>query len=310
MSGSGSIEPVVIVATPASGGQVSGTTIADLLDGMPNRVSDDKIPGIIQAVNKAIALITKRLFILESDFTKDTMRIFAFAQVDYQANTISFVSGGDSGSGMIVDTASGLLEAGFKAGMPITTDNAVNPGPFWIEAVEAGIITLRAADRISAQAAGQAVTITSGADLALLPVNFWGMTERPQIVGQRFPLSPIPNQATKLHYAGRTGPVQHYELAGDKMRLYPGTGTDIIIIGDYWKKPARLTDMDDILPFNDLFNDAIEEYLIGVLGGGPMAAMTAVKAMMLDSVDLIVKKREIKAPARADGGIDWGGMHE
>ena len=311
MTGFGSIDPVVIAATPPrSGGYAGGTTVADLLDGMPNRISDDKIPGIFPAINKALALIAKRLFILESDFAKGDMRMSAFGPVVYPAATISFLPGGDIGQDTIIDTASGFLLAGFKAGMCVKTDSPSNPGPFWIEAVEAGVMTLRPSDRVLAAPEGTDVIISSDPAVALLPADFWGMRSKPAIDGSRYPLNPIPNQSARLYYSGRTGPVQYYELAGDKMTIYPGTSSDVIITGDYWRKPVKLEYMEDVLPFNDLFNDAIEEYLVAVLGGGPMAAVVSTKAILIDSVDLIVKMREIKAPERSTAGINRGGLQE
>ena len=289
---------------------MSGTTVAELLDGMPNRISDDKIPGLFPALNKALALIAKRLFILESDFAKGDMRMAAFAQVVYEADTIAFAPGGDNGPDTIVDSADGFVDAGFVAGMCIKSDSPSNPGPFWIEAVAAGTITLRTSDRVLAASAGTDISLSSDPAAALLPADFWGMRSKPALEGARFPLNPIPSQTARLYYSGRTGPVEYYNLAGDKMNLYPGTASDIIIIGDYWKKPVRLTDMEDVLPFNDLFNDAIEEYLVAVLGGGPMAAVVSTKAILIDSVDLIVKMREIKAPERSTAGINWGGLQE
>lgn len=80
--------------------------------------------------------------------------------VHYTASTIAFV---DSDPDTLTDSASGFLTAGFEVGQTvIVEDDGTNEGQYLIDAVDAGTITLRSTDSLTAVVAGSSITLHGG----------------------------------------------------------------------------------------------------------------------------------------------------
>lgn len=278
----------------------TGTTVAELMDELKGKIPDGNIPTLFPVLNRAIQAVAKRLYMLESDLIEGELDVKIYAEVTITAATIAFVSGGDAGSDTIVDSGNGFVTAGFVAGMLISTDCPNNLGPFYCESVTAGTITLGRGNRVVAQPAWASYTITSLDNYGLLPIDFWGLIGKPYISGQRIQLVPLPNQATAIYYDGATGSPTYYEIKGDKIKVTPGSSTDITILGNYFKKPAKITSMDDVLPYNELFDMSIVEYL-GMILNGESPGYGSLEA----AVDVIMSKRQNVAPTRIPPGIPW-----
>lgn len=286
------------------------TKLSDLLDEIGSRLPADKIPNIIPAVNRAIMILAKRLYILESDLVTDELAMSIFASVAYTAATIAFVSGGDAGPDTITDSASQFVAEGFVAGMPIYTNCSGNTETVKAESVADGTITLRNTDKVTAAAAGTAYTITSRDNYGYLPDNFMGFLSKPYIHGTTQILTGPPNKETEIDYSMTSAGLPRYQkLRGDRLKVIPGTSTDIVIDGDYWVKPTKLTTMDDHIPFSGMFDDVIQDYIIAILAAGPSGA-AGLKGILVDAVDLIVSKREKKAPVQMAPGISWEDLRE
>jgi len=151
----------------------------------------------------------------------------------------------------------------------------------------------------------EAATITSIADFGYMPDDFWGFVgEEPYIYGYKWPLKPLPDQATALLYTS-PGTPNYYKLKNNRLYVYPGTSTDIIIKGDYWKKPPALSTMNDYVPWNEQFDDVISEYLSKVLIAGVASSDAALHEFLNESVSLITSKRSGKAPVKMPGGINY-----
>jgi len=281
------------------------------MDELQDRIPIDKIPSLYTALNRAIRILSKRLYFLESDLITGELSVPIYAQESYTASTIAFVSGLDGAADTITDSANQFIVEGFNAGMGIYSDCPGNINPVYIEAVSAGTITLRKRDKVTAQAAGANYTLTSENSCGYLPDDFWGLLDKPYVVGQRGPLLPLPNQETLLRYMGttglNTGSPSYYKLMSDKLGIVPATASDIILSGYYYKKPAKITDMEDYLPYSELFDDVIIEYLLAALGDGAKG-VAGLAAMLESAVDLVCLKRGQKAPTRLPGGFNYGDM--
>jgi hypothetical protein len=287
-----------------------GTKLSDLIDEIGTRLPADRIPHLIPVVNRAVMILSKHLYVRESDIIKGELSMSIFAEQTYTASTISFVSGGDAGADTIVDSAGQFVIEGFVAGMPITTDASGNAGPFKIVSVTSTTITLRSTDKVTAATEGTSVTITSQDNYGYLPDDFWGFISEPNIQGKYETLRDVPNKTTQLAYAIYSAGTPIYAtLYGDRLRVYPGTSIDIVIEGQYWVRPTKLTTLDDYIPFYGLFDDVIQDYIIAILAAGT-AGTTEVAGILTTAVDLIVAKREKKAPEKMPQGYDYGGMHE
>jgi len=287
----------------------TGTKLSDLIDEMGGRLPAEKIPNLIPVVNRAISILSKHLYTQESDIIKGELAMSIFATVDYTASTISFVSGGDAGADTIIDTTGQFVIEGFVAGMPIYSNCPGNTQTVKIASVTASTITLRSTDKVTSTAAGTSYTLTSRDNYGYLPDDFMGFLSKPNIVGTNFQLPGMPNKETEMVLDQQSAGTPRYSaLFGDRLKIWPGTSADIVIGGDYWIRPTKLTCLDDYLPFMGLFDDVIQDYLLAVLVGGPMATVE-LSAILTSAVDLVCVKREKKAPVRMTG-IDWEGMYE
>lgn len=286
------------------------TKIADLIDEIGARLPGTKIMNLIPVVNRAISILAKRLYILESDIVKGEMEVDVFASVSYTAATIAFVSGGDAAADTITDSANQFVIEGFEAGMPIYSDCAGNTGTVKIDGVAPGTITLKRSDKVTVAAAGSSVTLTSLDNYGYLPDDFGGFINKPNIQGTTITIPEVPNLDTKLGLKmASAGTMQYHELMGDRIKVYPGTATDAVLEADYWKRPTKLTSMDDYIPFLGLFDDAIQDSIVAILTAGPTGTVD-LEGMLFRAVDLLVGKREKKAPRRMNNRIDYEGMHE
>lgn len=255
--------------------------------------SDD----LIHIVNAAIRTISKRLYFLGSDLITDKMEVSLYAEVSYTADTIAFV---DSSPDTITDSALQFVAEGFVSGMHITTDEASNPGPFEISTAVAGTLTLVTADSVTDSAEGSDVTITSVDDYGDLPSDFWGLKDKPYIDGKTWSLNPSPGVAAELTYTS-AGEPRYYKIRGQKIYVIPAASTDSTIKADYYKKPTALTADTDTLPFNEMFDDLISEYVIQYFRGEQTAADLTL--LLHNGVDLLASQYDRRAPADFPVGI-------
>jgi len=288
------------------------STVADIMDELQDRIPKERIGSLFPALNRAVGLLAKRLYLLKSDLVIGELAVNIYAQEIYTAATIAFVNGKSEAVDTITDSAAQFIAEGFEEDMPITTNCSGNAGPFRISSVAVGTLTLHPNSAITAQIAGSSYTLTSANDFGYLPADFWGLVDKPCIVGYQYPLEPLPDQYTQMKYMSssgmNTGTPIYYKLQKDKLRIIPATGSDIVISGDYFQKPATLTDMDDALPFEGMLDDALTEYLLNVLAGGTSTAETNLQAILDDAVDLVIAMRPKKAAATLPPGIPWGSL--
>jgi hypothetical protein len=208
----------------------------------------------------------------------------------------------DSGPDTITDANSQFVTAGFAAGMLITTAHATNPGPFRIATVAAGTLTLASTDSV-VTATGSSFLITSDDSVGYLPSDFWGLKDKPYISGKKYPLLPLPSVDVALQYT--TGDPIYYKIRGLSIYVTPHTGSNYTIIADYFKRPTALTAVTDTVPFNELFDDMIAEYVTRYFRGKPTGIeYQMLEGMIHDGVDLIASKYDKVAPPTTSG-IGW-----
>ena len=281
------------------------STVAEFLELVQYRIPEDRHNSILPALNAAIQVVAKRLYLFESDLIRGDLNVGVYASIEYDADTIAFVSGLPEAADTITDSASGFVTAGFVAGMMITTDSTTNPGPYRITTAAAGTLTLATDSDLTAAAAGSDVVLTSNAGYGYLPSDFWGLfgTAKPYVDGKTWPLNPLPSQDEEIVW-GDSGESFYYEIEGDKIRVIPPTGTDITIKGKYFKRPAKLTKGEDTVPYFELFDDVLREYLVEILNVGTASGGNAISQLQV-GVDLVVAKRPRKASSL---NIDWNNM--
>lgn len=157
------------------------------------------------------------------------------------------------------------------------------------------------------------VTITADSASASLPSDFWGLMEAPYISTDVRPLEPVPDRETKLTYSSNTTPM-FYEIMGTTLYLYPGSSSEITIKGAYWSRPTAITKPSDTMPYNELFDDAIQEALLHIYSSGDSTGNPGEIGMLQNfinkSVDEIVPYIEMSAPKRLPSNLDYDAMAE
>jgi len=262
-------------------------------------------PGanVLAVLNEAIRSVSKRLFVLESGILQKELSVSIWESVSLAAKDIAFV---DSDPDTITSVAEAFVTTGFVAGMHITTDNTSNLGPFELATSVKGTLTLIAADELTAVTAGTEWTITSDASYGDLPSDFWGLVEYPYLSGESWHLKPLPNQSVKHAYTG-AGIPSYYNIKGLRLEIIPSTGADYTVVGDYFAKPTAITAVGDTMPFNEMFDDVIAEYMKILFIKPVMGGTMLMPAYLRDEIDNVALKRDKKAPYHLSGGVNWDG---
>lgn len=281
-------------------------TVQNLLDLLQFRV-DTANTDLYHHINNALRAIAKRLYWLESDIVRSEMSVPVWAKAEYTAATIAFAENTPSAD-TITDSANGFVIAGFKAGMHITTDHATNAGPYEIDTVAAGTITLIATDDLTLATAGSDVTITSDDSFGDLPADFGGLISKPHLAGKTYPLLPLPSEDVALAFTSAADP-EYYQIKGSRIYVTPHTGTDYTIKADYFAIPTMVTAATDTMPYFDLFGDAIAEAIMRTYRSGEQVIGTDSqwwKLFCRENVDPIARKYGHRGPRGPRvNGIDW-----
>jgi len=104
--------------------------------------------------------------------------------------------------------------------------------------------------------------VVAPATTITLPADFFGFSERPYISGTKCLLNPLPSES-KMSFTEASTP-RYYELRGKTATLYPTPSQNVTILAQYYKKPVKITAFTDNIPFNGLFDFAIQEAVIDV----------------------------------------------
>jgi len=127
------------------------------------------------------------------------------------------------------------------------------------------------------------VSISANASSGSLPDDYWGLIDKPYISTKTYPLEPVPDQNTKLNYTDTSIPI-YYEVLGSTIYLFPGSNGAITLNGQYWSRPVALIDPTDTMPYNELFDDAIQEVLLREIKGEDINSIQAYIYKMVDEV--------------------------
>lgn len=258
------------------------STVASLLDACIDRIKPDRQRMFFPALNTALRTIARRLYSQRSDLVIGELDADAWAKATFNPAT---------------DTS--FIDQGFVAGMYVETTSTSNPGPFKVLSVSATVLTT--AEPLVDEDGTSAIVITSVDRFTGLPADFLGLIDKPHIDGYRYSLLPIPNASTKLQYQNASTP-QYYEVVGDRLYLYPPAASTITIKGQYWRKETAVSQLSDTLPYHELFDDVIAEYLVNHCNDGMADTRND---RLIQSVDLVAAARGHRAPVEMPDGVPW-----
>lgn len=139
-----------------------------------------------------------------------------------------------------------------------------------------------------------------------LPADFWGLAGDPYVSGETYPLSPLPpNEA--LSYAS-PGTVVYYEVRGRRIYVTPEAAADCTIMAKYFQKPPVLTGVASIIPFNELFDDLIAEYVEMYFRGAQSKSGNTIQILdklIKEGVDLVAARYDRKGPVDITQSTVW-----
>ena len=213
----------------------------------------------------------------------------------------------DSNPDTITYAANQFVVEGFQAGMPVTTSHASNTGTYHVETVAAGTLTMAAVDSLTA-ATSVSFIVTSDDSFGYLPSDFWGLRDKPYLAGKTYPLLPLPSQDVALAYPGAGEPI-YYKIVGTRIYVTPHTAADYTIKGDYFQRPTALTVSTSTIPYNELFDDLISEYVVRYFRGkegNKGEAEVFLSKDLISGVDLIANQYDRKAPVQFPQAVNWG----
>jgi len=98
----------------------------------------------------------------------------------------------------------------------------------------------------------------------------------------------------------------YFELKGNTLHIYPSYTEEVIIKGDYFAKPTKITSTSDTVPYNELFDDIIEEYIVkivraGFTGESNKSNPLLLQEFMYQSVDEVLAARSKTMPGGLSG---------
>jgi len=146
------------------------------------------------------------------------------------------------------------------------------------------------------------VTVAAAGAYGELPDDFWGLISEPYIEGYTWMLKPSTGKALEISYVS-SGQPSYYRVKNANIYIYPSTSAEIVIKGDYFAKPATITEPEGVLPYNEQFDIAIIEGIFMLIQG---KSLLEIEYYLNTTVDLYLSKRDKKSPVQLPGGINWG----
>lgn len=212
----------------------------ELVNRILRRISQTEITDISTANGHAEIIgnlyneAQNELFTETNWYSLYTMR--TFQTVTYTASTISF---SDSDPDTIDDSASGF--GSFEANMEVlVSGSGSNDGVYKIDTAAAGSLTLQSADSLTAESAGESITITA--------ISYPFASDH----GRTIDMIDVTNSNILFEDNSRifdlydpdsdnTGNPTHFSVQGDTFRLHPIVAGTYTIRERYWKIPTALS---------------------------------------------------------------------
>lgn len=284
------------------------STVQSILDGAGYVIDDTADAKLYALINLAIRAIAKRLYLMRSDMIVGDLSVAVYAADTVSADDISFTDADPD----TIDSAAEDLSV-FNAGSYLAvTGDSDNNGTYQIASAVTATITLETVDELSDEVAGDDVVLTSIADYADLPADFWGLVADREsgraaiyLSGDTRLLTASPGVSNEIQHTSAGRPLW-FRVKNTKIHIYPPTSTDITLVGPYFQRPTAITATSDTMPFGEIFDDAIIQTLLKWYSGPlDMGAMGALQTYLWLEVDKMIGARDRKGPQQFPDGVDW-----
>jgi hypothetical protein len=148
-----------------------------------------------------------------------------------------------------------------------------------------------------------------------LPTGFWGLWPGtyPWIDGKKWCLRPLPDTRTRLLYTS-SGEPRYYEILKTTIDVIPATSSDITLKMYCFIKPDTISASTSTIPWDELFDDALAEYLIRYYqewweeeAPTPQDLLN-LKEFLFHAVDQVIAHRDQRVNDQIQDEMDWEGM--
>ena len=291
------------------------STVDDLLGHIEPRIGD--YADLLWAFNHAVRTISKRLFTLESDLIKTAM-VLDFDIEESSVNIVStytafwglaerpYLNGKDA---PLSPVPSQSLILGYKPELHDTNQGALSYSTN--DFVDAG---QDFSDWYGGNYVYKLVVTNSDGTISWGYIGGYDAVTKANIYSDRDYdtagwLGTSPSGKTPSSYEVQSqaiGTPRYFELKGTYLHIYPCDDEALVVYGDYFAKPTELTDTTDTVPFLELFDDVIEEYVVKIVRSGYSGAddksdPTLLRAFVWEAVDSVVATRSQAYPRGFSG---------
>lgn len=291
------------------------STVQNILDRIDPRIGT--YPDIYWAFNSAVRSVAKRLYVLDSDLIKEPFKVTFEVEEPYVTMTDDYsdfwsLSGRPRVNGETVEMVPVPSQAEILEYQPVIEDT--NQGAMSYTGntfTDAGqdfddwdgeiykLVVLNSDGTynwgyIGSYATGDVTTAELFKDNADFDTAGWYGTD---------PAAKTPSSYEVQSQVTTIDAPDYYEIIGTKLYVYPIWGytaidpdTPNIVIGKYFAKPTALSDTTDTMPYNELFDDVIEETIVMLVRGGytgtnNKAVPALVDRFVAEHVDRVISMR-------------------
>lgn len=215
------------------------TSYLNLTNKILRRITQTAITDVSTATGHALIVTNlineaqNELFTIRNWYSLYATRIFT--TTTYTASTITF---NNANPDTITDSASGM--GSFTAGEILISGSSNNDGTYTVDTATAGTLTLQSSDSLTAEAAGNSITITA----ITYPVasDFGRTIDLTDTTNSRV----LTEDVTRVFDEADpdinvTGIPSHFAFQGDSYRLWRIPGGTYKIRDRYWKQPTALS---------------------------------------------------------------------
>ena len=253
------------------------STVAELISRISPRIGDYN--DLYWAINHAVRTIAKRLFILQSDIIKTEFTL----TFDIEESSQDIAS---SYAGFWGLAGKPWVNGKSKPLSPVNDNSTILEYKPWVHDKNQGALSYSTNDFIDA---GQDFSdYTDGNYIYKLVVTNddatinWGyiggndgettaniyQDREYETAGW---LGTDPSAKTPSSYEIQTqvvGEPKYFELKNTTLHIYPCYYEEVIVYGDCFIKPTELSATTETIPFDELFDDVIEEYVVKIVRSG------------------------------------------
>jgi hypothetical protein len=255
------------------------STVQNIIDHIKPRIGE--YTDIYWAINNAVRTVAKRLFILESDLIKTGFELTYAIEESYKNIATSYddfwgladrpYQNGESYPLLPVPDRSKILAYKPKVhdsdqgSLSYATNDFTDDGQDFSDWDGGNYIYKLVVTNSDATVSWGYIGGYEAADVTTANIY----QDRDYDTAGWLGTSPVGKTPSSYEIQSQAvGTPKYFELKGTVLHIYPCDDEELIIYGDYFAKPTELDDTTDTMPYSELFDDVIEEYVVKIVRSG------------------------------------------